>query len=419
VTIGPSTSARQLLERCDELAALSAIPNGIERVYLSPEHRAANDLAGRWMAEAGMDARQDAAGNLRGRVEGSRPGLPALVLGSHLDTVSGAGRYDGILGVLAGIATVQRLVESGRTAELPFAIEVLAFADEEGTRFGATLLGSRAFAGSWVSEWERLVGADGIELGEAMRRFGLDPSRVTDAARRPEELAAYLEVHIEQAPRLEDAGLALGIVSGIAAARRFRVGVTGQTNHCATPYELRRDALAGAAEAILAIERHTREAGTPATVGRIEARPGGVNVIPGFAEFTLDLRAATEAERDRSEAEIRSLLDDIAARRGLSVEVTQTHSAPEVRCAPRLQRAFAAGIASTGQDSAPELLSIAGHDAMAVAAVAEVGMLFVRCRGGISHSPEESVSEGDVAAALDALEATVLTLARERVRAEA
>ena len=413
------TSARLLLERCDRLAAISALPDRIERVYLSPEHRAANDLAAGWMAEAGMRAGQDAAGNLVGRVEGSSPGLPALVLGSHLDTVTGAGRYDGILGVLAGIATVQRLVESGRAAELPFALEVVAFADEEGTRFGATLLGSRAFAGTWQTGWERLTGADGVALGNAMTGFGLDPSRIGDAARRPEELAGYLEVHIEQAPRLEDAGLPLGIVSGIAAARRFQVAVTGETNHCATPYELRRDALAGAAEAILAIERHTREAGTPATVGRIEARPGGVNVIPGFAEFTLDLRAATQGERDRSEAAIRSMLTDIAGRRGLSVEIAETHSAPDVRCAPRLREALAAGIEATGQAEAPELLSIAGHDAMAVAAVTEVGMLFVRCRGGISHSPDESVTEADVAAALDALEAAVLALAREHAGVEA
>ena len=413
------TTARVLLDRCDQLAAISALPDGIERTYLSQEHRAANDLVARWMADAGMQPADDAAGNLIGRVEGSRAGLPALVLGSHLDTVSRAGRYDGILGVLAGVATVQRLVESGATSELPFALEVAAFADEEGTRFGATLLGSRAFAGGWQPAWERLTGADGVPLGEAMTRFGLDPRRVGHAARRPDELAGYLEVHIEQAPRLEDAGLALGIVSAIAAARRFRVTVTGQTNHCATPYELRHDALAGAAEAILAIERHTRDAGTPATVGRIEVRPGGVNVIPGFAEFSLDLRAADEPARDRSEAELRSLLADIAGRRGLTVEIEQTHSAAEVRCSPRMRDALAAGIEATGQAEAPELLSIAGHDAMAVADVTEAGMLFVRCRGGISHSPEESVTEADVAAALDAVAAAVMALAREGARADA
>ena len=413
------TTARVVLDRCDQLATISTLPDGIERTYLSPEHRTANDLVARWMAEAGMQTAEDAAGNLIGRVEGSRAGLPALVLGSHLDTVSRAGRYDGILGVLAGVTTVQRLVGSGSVSGLPFALEVAAFADEEGTRFGATLLGSRAFAGCWQPSWARLTGADGVPLSDAMTRFGLDPRRVGDAARRPDELVGYLEVHIEQAPRLEDAGLPLGIVSAIAAARRFRVTVTGQTNHCATPYELRRDALAGAAEAILAIERHTRVAGTPATVGRIEARPGGVNVIPGIAEFSLDLRAADEPARDRSEAELRSLLAVIAERRGLAVEVEQTHSAAEVRCAPRLRNALADGIASTGQGEAPELLSIAGHDAMAVAAVTEVGMLFVRCRGGISHSPEESVTEADVAAALDAVEAAVMALAREGARTEA
>jgi allantoate deiminase len=412
-----SVGAR-ILERCDQLAALSSLPDGIERVYLSPEHRAANDRTAKWMADAGMRTWQDAAGNLCGRVEGAEPGLPALVLGSHLDSVTNAGRYDGILGVLSGIAVVQRLVQTAVNGTLPFALEVIAFADEEGTRFGATLLGSRAFAGTWQESWEQLADKDGVTLHEALVGFGLDPALVGTAARRPEELVGYLELHIEQGPRLEEAGLALGTVSAIAAARRFRITVTGEANHCATPYDRRHDALAAAAEAILAIERHSRDAGTPATVGRIEVQPGGVNVIPGLAEFSLDLRAETEAQRDASEAALVALLEEIAERRGVAVDFEVTHSAPEVRSAERLQLALQVGIASGGAPEAPRLLSIAGHDAMAVAAVSEVGMLFVRCGGGISHSPEESVTEADVTAGVEALSAAVLALAPVASRAD-
>ncbi|MBB2922769.1 allantoate amidohydrolase [Cellulomonas cellasea] len=397
-----------LLDRADVLATHSASPTGIERVYLSPEHARVHEVVGAWMRDAGLRTWQDPAGNLCGRLEGERDGLPALLLGSHLDTVPGAGRYDGILGVLAAVAVAARVAPG----TLPFALELVAFGDEEGTRFGTTLLGSRALAGTWDPAWGALTDRDGVTLADAARAFGLDPARIAGAARAPGSLVGYLEAHIEQGPLLEEAGRALGLVTSIAAARRFELTLTGEARHCATPWHRRRDALTGAAEAVLTVERVARARGCPATVGRIVARPGAVNVIPGVATFSLDLRAPSDAERDATWDVLRAELERVAADRGLVLDVTPTHEAPAVHCAPHLQDALRAGIAAAiGDPNAPELFSVAGHDAMAVAAVTDVAMLFVRCAGGISHHADESVIREDVAATIDALHAAVLALA--------
>lgn len=399
-----------MLARADELATHSSRPDGIERVYLSPEHRAVNDLAAGWMRDAGLTTWQDAAGNQCGRRPARRDDAKTVLLGSHLDTVPGAGRYDGILGVLAAIEVAGRL----RDVELPFALEVVAFGDEEGTRFGTTLLGSRGLAGTWRPEWSELLDAAGTRLADAATAFGLDPLRIPDAARAPAELLAYLEVHIEQGPKLESADRALGIVTTIAAAERRVITFTGEARHCATPWELRHDALVGASEGVLAIERIARSRGSFATVGRIQVEPDAVNVIPGVATFSLDLRDETADGRDVTWEFIHHELQAIAGLRGLDLAITSTHVAPEVVCAPELKAALAAGIAATsdtGADQPLELFSVAGHDAMAVAAIAPVGMLFVRCRGGVSHHADESVREDDVALAIDALETAVLALA--------
>ncbi|WP_434316071.1 allantoate amidohydrolase [Leifsonia sp. P73] len=404
--------AQELLDRCDELAAISASATGIERVYLSAQHAQAHARAAEWMAEAGMAVRQDAAGNLVGRLEGSAPGLPALLIGSHLDTVPDAGRYDGILGVLAAIAVMGRL--ASRSGTLPFAVEVVAFGDEEGTRFGTTLLGSAAVAGAWREEWWGLTDRDGVTLREAFERFGLDPARVGEASREG-EIFAYLETHIEQGPRLEDLGLPLGVVTGIAAARRMSLTFHGEARHCATPYDRRHDALLGAAEAVVAIERTARSLGAMATVGRMEVAPGAVNVIPGTATLSLDLRAETDAERDAALDAILDRLTAICAERGLTLERQDTHCAAAVLCDARLQAAIGEAVGSSGADggagAVPRLFSVAGHDAMAVAGIAPVGMTFVRCEGGISHHADEAVTLADVEVAIDALERTVEVLA--------
>jgi allantoate deiminase len=399
------TEAQLIMQRCDELATHSSRTDGIERVYLSFEHARVNALAAKWMSEAGMTTWQDAAGNQCGRLEGREPGLPALVLASHLDTVPLAGRYDGILGVLSAIAVVARL----KSAELPFAVEVVAFGDEEGTRFGTTLLGSRAFAGSWNRDWEELTDEHGITLGQAAEDFGLDD--ISLAARDPESLIGYLELHIEQGPRLEDADRALGVVTSIAAARRLSITLTGEARHCATPWDLRHDALLGASEAILAIERIAKAEGSPATVGHISVLPDAVNVIPGVAEFSLDLRDETSTGRDATWEVISTELHRIAESRGLGLDVQQTHVAPEVICAPELRDVIRSGIRATGDAEPLELFSIAGHDAMAVAAITDVAMMFLRCKGGISHHSDESVLVEDVALGVDAFHAAVLARA--------
>lgn len=408
---GDYTDAREVMERCDELSSISFLQGGIERTYLTPEHAKHNDLAAEWMKEAGLRVRVDAAGTLIGRLEGRRPGLPALVIASHLDTVPDAGRYDGILGVLSGIAVARRLRQ--RAAELPFAVEVCAFGDEEGVRFGATLLGSRAMAGTWEPGWMALEDEHGISLERAFRDFGLDPVQVTSAAKAPEEVVAYLELHIEQGPLLEAADRQLGVVTAIAGARRLSLSIHGDARHAGgTPYERRRDALVGAAIAVQEIERIGQDLEVIATVGQLEAFPGAVNVVPGRVDFSLDLRAADDSRRDEAWHRIQSSLQSTCDERGLELTWEEKHSAPTVACAPWLMDAVTEAIAATGDTDPLRIWSRAGHDAMAMAAVTEIGMIFVRCEDGISHHPAEAVLLRDVAAGLDALEATVFSVAR-------
>jgi allantoate deiminase len=404
-------SARTVLERCDELAGISALPDGyIERTYLTVEHKAANALVAGWMTEAGLATWQDGAGNVCGRLEGERPGLPALLIGSHLDTVPQAGRYDGILGVMIAIDVAARISASGE--RLPFALEVVGFGDEEGSRFGATLLGSRALAGTWDPAWWPRMDADGVSLREAYAAFGLDPDAVGRAARRAEDVIGYLEAHIEQGPVLEERGRALGVVTSIAGARRMLITVAGRAAHAGTRYSLRRDALAGAAEAILAVESLAPDLGLIATVGRLAVQPGAVNVVPGSATFSLDLRAASDELRDAGRDTLLAEIEKICAGRGLGVSVEQTHVAETVHCDDALKTTLAAAVEATSGDGDPlELFSPPGHDAMALAALTRVGMLFIRCAGGVSHHPEESVLEADVALAIDAMHTAVHGLA--------
>ncbi|GAA4379364.1 allantoate amidohydrolase [Agromyces bauzanensis] len=414
---GSLAAAERVMQRCDRLAEISGSPDLLERVHLSPEHRRANELVAEWMTQAGLSTWQDAGANQCGRIEGAEPGLPALLIGSHLDTVRDAGRYDGMLGVLLAVEVAARF--ASRAAELPFALEVVGFSDEEGTRFGNALLGSHALAGTFPPEWWGLADGDGVTLRQAFADFGLDPARIGRAARRPESLIGYLEAHIEQGPYLEEADLPLAVVTSIAGARRFELTMTGVAGHAGgTPYERRHDALIGASELVVEVESVARASGVIGTVGRMQAFPGGVNVIPGRVEFSLDLRASTDHERDRVLAEIIRRANVIAERRGLRFESTEIYRADATACAPWLQDAIASGIRHAGSEEPMAMWSRAGHDGMAVSAVADVAMLFVRCgRGGISHSPDEIVDVRDVAVALDAYEAAVVEVA-ERVRAE-
>ncbi|MCJ2084284.1 allantoate amidohydrolase [Methylobacterium sp. J-090] len=404
--------APRIVARLDALAAISADPGAITRVYLSPEQARASALVLGWMREAGMTARIDAVGNVIGRLEGPVAGEPAVVIGSHLDTVRDAGRFDGPLGVVAGIECVAALVRTG--VVLPFAIEVVGFADEEGTRFATTLIGSRALAGTLTPDVLDRSDADEITMGQALLSGGFDPNRIGEAARAPGTIRAYLELHIEQGPALERAGLAVGLVTAISGATRLAVTLTGEAGHAGTVAMAgRRDALAGAAECILAVEaRCAPEPGLVGTVGTILAAPGAVNVIPGRVGFSLDLRAPDDRQRRIALADLAAAFADIAARRGLELERVVTHDAACAPCDPTLMAHLAAGIAAEGHPVL-RLPSGAGHDGMAIAAIAPIAMLFVRCRGGISHHPDEFASGPDIEAGARVLLATLLRLAAE------
>ncbi len=385
----------EIVGRIDKLAAISETPEHLARIFLTKEHRAAADLILDWMRSAGMRAHLDAIGNVCGRYEGERPGLPCLMLGSHYDTVRDAGKWDGPLGLITAISCVADLHKRGR--RLPFAIEVIGFADEEGVRFASTLLGSRAVAGTFVESVLGTRDAAGISMRDALTQFGLDPHHIGAAARVRSELLAYIELHIEQGPVLEAQNLSVGVVAVIAGATRLAANLTGMAGHAGTvPMRLRRDALAGAAECIVAIEDFckTDEGGLVGTVGYIHAAPGATNVIPGQVSFTMDIRASTDAHRKLAVADIVRQIEAIAKRRNLSLQLDVTHENRTVPCAPWLRAQVAEAIASEGF-RVFELPSGAGHDGMAMIDIADVGMIFVRCRGGVSHHPDEHVELAD------------------------
>jgi allantoate deiminase len=388
----------EIVGRIDQLAAISETPEHLTRIFLTNEHRAAADLILGWMRDAGMRAHLDAIGNVCGRYESEVAGSPCLMLGSHYDTVRDAGKWDGPLGLITAISCVGELHRSGQ--RLPFAIEVTGFADEEGVRFASTLLGSRAVAGTFDESVLGVKDSKGISLREALSQFGLDPDRIGAAARTRGELLAYLELHIEQGPVLEGLNLRVGVVTAISGATRLAARLTGMAGHAGTvPMPLRRDALAGAAECIVAIEKFCRSGqnGLVGTVGYINAMPGATNVIPGQVSFTIDIRAPSDPQRKRAVADIVRQLEDIARRRKLELQVDVTHENRTVPCAPWLKDQLSEAIAGEGC-RVFELPSGAGHDGMAMIDIADVAMLFVRCRGGISHHPDEHVELADVEA---------------------
>jgi allantoate deiminase len=397
--MAPPTAAtgdlgREIVRRIEALGAISETPGHLTRIFLSPEHRAAADLLLSWMQDAGMRAHLDAIGNVCGRYEGERAGLPCLMLGSHYDTVRDAGKWDGPLGLITAICCVGDLHRRGK--RLPFAVEVTGFADEEGVRFASTLLGSRAIAGTFD---ESVLGASdsaGISMRDALSRFGLDPDHIGAAARARGELLAYVELHIEQGPVLEGESLPVGVVTAISGATRLSVALSGMAGHAGTvPMALRRDALAGAAECIVAIEAYCRaDSGLVGTVGSVSAMPGAANVIPGHVSFSIDMRAASDEHRVRAVAETIDRVETIAGRRNLDLAIALTHENRTVPCAPWLRSQVADAVAGEGYPVF-ELPSGAGHDGMAMIDLADVAMLFVRCRGGISHHPDEHVDAAD------------------------
>ncbi|USQ94687.1 allantoate amidohydrolase [Caulobacter sp. RL271] len=391
--------------RCDLLGLppYSEVEGQLTRRFLTPAHAAALDALTRWMAEAGMSVRRDAAANLIGRYEGETPDAKALIIGSHIDSVRNGGRYDGPLGIMLGIDVVEALHRAGR--RLPFAIEVVAFGDEEGSRFPASMSCSRAIAGTLDAMALEMKDAEGVSVAEALTAFGGDPDDIASAARDPRDVLAFLEAHIEQGPVLEAEGLALGVVTAIAAQKRLMVKIIGTAGHAGTtPMNLRKDPGPAAAECILALERICRAGtdGLVGTVGRMTALPGAFNVIPGAIEFSMDIRAETSAARDEAVITISAEIHAIAAKRGLRAEVHLMQALAESPCDPSLMGLLEEALADLSHP-ARRLPSGAGHDAMVMADLCPVAMLFIRCEGGVSHNPAEAVTEADCALAAQAM----------------
>jgi hydantoinase/carbamoylase family amidase len=381
--------AHLVMQRCDALGKISDEPGKITRTFASPAMRRANQLVGAWMRAAGLQVREDAAFNLLGRWNSAQPGAKTFLLGSHLDTVRDAGKYDGPLGVLTAIAAVELLRE--RDVKLPFNLEIVGFSDEEGVRYQTTYLGSRALAGT-------LTAADLARIQE---------KQIVEARRNKNEFLGYAEVHIEQGPVLEKNNLPVGVVIAIAGQSRLRVEFHGIAGHAGTvPMNLRHDALAGAAELILAAEK----CGVLATVGKLEVANSASNVIPANVSLTLDVRDQKDARRIAAVKALQTKAQIIAKRRGLKLIWQRVQQTGAVPCDKNLTEIFSKCVEQRGL-KVLKLPSGAGHDAAALAAICPVAMLFVRCKGGISHNPAESVKTSDIAPAINVLADFIQTLA--------
>jgi allantoate deiminase len=382
-------------QRLIELAALSDESGRLTRLYLSPAHRRATDLVAYWMRDAGMKVRVDPLANVVGRYEARDGGDRTLLLGSHIDTVRNAGRFDGPLGVVTAIEVVKVAFKAGK--RFPFAIEVIAFGDEEGVRFASTLGGSRALAGTFDPKALDDVGEDGVPRREALAAFGCDPTRFAEAARLPDRTVGYVEVHIEQGPVLEKEGLPLGVVTAIDGVTRAAVEIDGVAGHAGTvPMPMRHDALAAAAEMLLAIEEQARSrANLVATVGKLDVPGSAPNTIPGRVRFSLDIRSPSDPERIKAVADIKDAVAAIAQRRDVMQRWTHGHEASAAVCDATLSDQLAAAVEACGA-TARRMPSGAGHDAMAFDRIIPFAMLFVRCRGGVSHNPAEFASAADI-----------------------
>ena len=386
---------------------------GVTRLSLTDEERAAKDMVAAYMREAGLSVREDAAGNLIGRRDGRDPDAPAVIVGSHVDSVYEGGNFDGPLGVLSGIEVVQTMEERGIETEHP--VEVVAFTDEEGARFSFGMIGSRALAGSLSTEDLSHADENGVTISDAMRDCGLDPEKVRDAARPADSVAAYVELHIEQGRVLENEGLPVGIVTGIAAPVWRRFVFTGETGHAGTtPMELRRDALAAAAEIMSVIEAEASATGSSVgTVGQLGVEPGGINIIPGRVEISLDLRDVDEGTRDLVEERILQRTREVCEMRAVSFETYILQRMAPASCSERVRRAAESACEELGIRPY-SLASGAAHDGMQLAGLCDMGMIFIRSKNGVSHSPDEWSSKEDCAAGANVLYHTVLALASMR-----
>lgn len=403
---------QRLMERLQYLSQFGAIPGGgVTRLALGPEERAATGAVAGWMADAGLAVRRDAVGNLFGRLEGRRPG-PAVLTGSHLDSVPSGGNYDGPAGVLTALEAVQSMREAGQIPELP--IEVVSFIGEEGSRFPYGLMGSAFFSGRFpYDQISAMEDRSGVTLADALAEYGANPVDARTAVVAPGTYSAYIEVHIEQSGLLESKALPVGIVSGIAGMRQLKGIIRGRAEHAgACPMELRRDPMPAVAEVILEVERAARESGptTRATVGFVQAHPGAANVIPAQAEMSFDIRDLDGDRRDACVERVKRFFAEACKRRGLAGEITLQHTSVPIRCDARIVAAMDEASGSLGLDPF-HLPSGAVHDGANVAAICPVGMIFLRSRDGLSHNPQEFTSAEDLARGTQLLAGTLWRLA--------
>ena len=385
---------RRVMGMIEALARHTDEPGRITRLYLSPSHREAAETTLGFMRAAGLDAHIDALGSVIGRLEGSNPDAPALILGSHIDSVVDAGAYDGNLGVALAIVAVEALREGGIVPSCP--IEVAAFGDEENVRFPTNLSTSHALAGRFNPAWLDGRDGSGVTLREALARFGGSPDGIEALARNPARYRGYLEVHIEQGPQLEAGDLPVGVVSAINGITRARATIVGEAGHAGTvPMTMRRDALAAVAEMIGIVERAgSTRTDTVATVGVAQVQPGAVNVIPARVDFTLDARAPDDAVRHALVRDIVTECEAAAQRRGVSFAIEPFMESPATPMDKDLMAALEDAARGAGVEPL-RLASGAGHDAVAMAHLCPSAMLFVRCKGGISHNPAESITVED------------------------
>ncbi|MEX5746339.1 allantoate amidohydrolase [Massilia sp. X63] len=393
----------QVMDWAETLGGISDSADNLTCAYMTPAHRRAANQLRDWMREAGMDAHIDAAGNVVGRYAATRPDARTLMTGSHYDTVRNGGKYDGRLGILLPIALVRHL--NGRGERLPFHLEVVGFAEEEGVRFRSTFLGSSAITGRFDPALLEQQDSDGLSMRTALHAAGHDPAQIGALARDPASLLGFVEVHIEQGPVLLERGLPVGVVTAIAGSSRYLVELTGVASHAGTtPMGMRRDAAAAAAEIVLLVEgRCSRRGSLVGTVGQLEVPGGSVNVIPGQCRLSLDIRAAGDAERLAAVDDILAGISAICARRGIQEKLWKLVEANAAPCAPRLMDRLGTAIEAAGLPRF-DLLSGAGHDAMEMAAITDVAMLFTRCgNGGISHNPLETMTADDAEVAGEVL----------------
>lgn len=403
-------SAARVLSRCDAVALCTSEEGEVTRLSFTPALNQAQELVADWMRAAGMTTRIDALGNIIGRFAG-READPVLLLGSHLDSVPGAGKYDGVLGVLLAIEAVA----SRDCAGLPYAIEIIGFSDEEGVRFHTPYLGSRAAAGSFEASLLKLRDEDGVSLRHALREFGQDPDSWPLAAYSAQRVLGYFEAHIEQGPVLESIGAPLGVVMAIAGQTRLQVRFSGHSGHAGTlPMPLRRDALAAASEWILVVESEgAKTPGLMATVGYVQVEPNAPNVVPGSVTCTLDARHADDEARRLAVEHLLAAAEGIGERRNISFELLTKAEQPATTMDAELRDVLAQIAAAQGIE-APSIVSGAGHDAVVMAGLAPTSMLFLRTPGGLSHCPEEAVDGLDIAKALEVMRGFFDELARRR-----